>query len=46
MRASVDFPQPERPTSAVDWPGLIEKETSSTAWTGWPGLSSDSRRPG
>ena len=34
MRASVDLPQPERPTSAVDWPGLIEKETSSTAWIG------------
>ena len=46
MRASVDLPQPERPTSAVDWPGLIEKETPSTAWIGRPGVNSDRRRPG
>ena len=46
MRASVDFPQPERPTSATDWPGRIEKETSSTARVGSPGLKSEMRRPG
>ena len=34
MRASVDLPQPERPTSATDAPGFMVSDTSSTARTG------------
>ena len=46
MRASVDFPQPERPTSATDWPSLRSKDTPSTARNGSALRNSEVRRPG
>jgi hypothetical protein len=45
MRASVDLPQPERPTSATDWPSASSKETPSTARNG-SAAKQRGRRPG